>query len=251
MKKIITIIIIILLLPALCFAGALQEKQKSCIAKKNGSAADPCSCQGTTYMFCYTGDFSADTDKACFTNGTASKDGTPNSAISVSANYLEWASTYDRLTWAISSDDGVSDSLGTVYFDYYAVSAVGDQEVFRVVGDATNDIYIRVSGTSDTVKCSHTGNGTAQTVNSTATVVADAWYRIGYSWDTANNKHSVSVVTKTTSAKGWEEDSEALEDWTTQPSALSAGDVVGAATGTVRMRDVIVLSTYQATDPNP
>ncbi len=42
MKKTISILILLILIPTLCFAGALQEKQTACIAKKN--AAAPASC---------------------------------------------------------------------------------------------------------------------------------------------------------------------------------------------------------------
>jgi hypothetical protein len=39
MKKTISILILLILIPTLCFAGALQEKHRSVIAKKNAVVA--------------------------------------------------------------------------------------------------------------------------------------------------------------------------------------------------------------------
>ena len=261
MKKTIIIIALLLALPSLCFAGSLQEKQMAVIAKKNTTTVDPCSSPTSTYMFSYTGDYSGDTDKACFANGTTSKDGTIVDAT-ISASYIEYAAVNDYISWAVASGDGATDTQGTIFFSLYLVdgsSGVVDNSVLEIGVDTWNTnnyIVCYVLGSADTIRCLHNGNNNVQsTTGAASSLTVDAWYRIGYTWKTGDpGGHKISIVALGNDPS-WsaEADPNLLTAFTEgvviQHILFGEKDYSSAVGHTTRIANAIVLSGYGSDDP--
>lgn len=213
------------------------------------SGGDPCGCSGT-YMFCYTGDYSGDTDKACFNSGASQKDGTVVDA-SVSADYVTWSSTNDYISWAISGDDGFNDDEGTLYFDYYIDDDgnIGYNALIESYADANNYLMIYINGADDRVIARFISNGSTQELYLSA--AAGTWVRVGYTWQTgadAGGKHALSIDGGST----WgDEDTEDLDSWTTAPDDITIGEKDGGVDvyENPRVRNLIILSGYKTADP--
>ena len=213
------------------------------------------SCYVGTYSFAYDGDFTGDTDAACFTSGGANKQGTVT-ADTVSTEYIEYNAVDEYVTWAVAGEDGVSDEgPHTVFLSLY-VSDDGDTNMetnalFEVVADADNNLDCRVADTGDAVSCVMEFQTTLKTKTSTVTLSFDTWYRVGYSWQTgeAGNDHATSVVTVGSEAS-WEEDDDDLGVWGSAPTEITVGEKESAlaVNDTVRIKDVCILSGYKATD---
>ena len=214
-------------------------------------------------MFSYTGDYTADTDKACFTNGTASKDGTILTAT-VDASYVTWSTAGDYILWAVSSGDGVSSTQGTIFFSLYVVDTVGDGtaiEIGRDTWDGDNYIRITVYGTDDKIRAYHVsdpdGDTTenSQNVISTGGITANTWYRVGYTWKVGNpGGHRVSVVALGNDPS-WEAeaDSNTLTDFNASlpiQNIVVGNKGIPATPGEARrVANVVILSGYAADDP--
>jgi hypothetical protein len=108
MKKTIIIIVLLLALPSLCLAGALQEKQKACIAKKNVS-----SCSATKLGYDGT---SSGKDGI----GTAVKGG------------------MDCHLWTASVGAGCTGNLGTGYLEHASTSYTANYKLCVYLDDGDN-----------------------------------------------------------------------------------------------------------------
>lgn len=268
MKRILIAIQILFLASPLFAAEPIRIAMSpafSTFAGAGVAAADPCGCATTTYMFCYTGDYSGDADKACFTNGTASKDGTEvdtGTYVAISSDYISIDAQLDNhVYWEISSGDGFTSTKGTIFFSIYVTdgNANSDWDLFQLFEaryDANNYLYI--AGTDGT---SSKGNlyavwrslgGTTQTLTATIATDLGAWYRVGYTWDTTNGDgvHSISAVA-ITSATSWEDGTgTTLDAWTGEPSNIYVGErSYNQAVDARLIKDVYIFSTYKATDP--
>jgi hypothetical protein len=252
MKKSI-LIIVILSIAALCFAGPLQEMHKRVIAGSTVAAGGG-DCPDGTYKFAYNGDHSSGTDYACFDSGNSSKQGTetdPGTNITVSEDYIEFDAENAYMTWAVAGDDGIDDQEGTVYFSVYIVDdgGIGTNSIFESFGTTGSGPYLKMvtlSGQTIAFIDDDTTN------NSTygATLSGDTWYRVGIAWKVgATPSFSISAVTLG-SAHSWADDNDTLgaNAWT--PDDITVGDNLAAngVVDTVRVADIVIVSTFKGTD---
>ena len=224
-----------------------------------GGSADPCSCAGSTYMFCYTSKYSGDDAKACFTNGTLTKDGSENGGILVD----EFGVTHDAankyITWVVAGGDGINGSVaGTLYVSLYLVDEgnadVDTNDFFEASGDANNRIKIYTHDGSNSVYGYFRSQGNTQDLGAGIALSFETWYRVGYSWEPgadAAGKHSISVVTLGNDQNFATEHTEDLDTMTTAIDDVTMGENEAGTgmTDTVWTRDLIILSGYQTDDP--
>lgn len=219
-------------------------------------------CPDDTYMFWWNGDYTSDTDKACFSDCDSSKDGTTTGTISLSSSYVEFDGNNESLEWAIASEDGISDSQGTIFFSVYLVDngggSVSDSSMIEVWNDSNNHIWIYGYYSLGGIVGLHKGSGTQQYVYSTNAGI-DAWYRCGYTWQTGasgGGQHAIICESGEDAVSGWTtpdmDQTEDLDDWASSPTTLLLGEDqtdLNLIEDAVRIKDVIVLSGYKAADP--
>lgn len=253
MKRLLIILALLIALPC-------EARMSVGIVGSGGvaAAADPCGCPTSTYMFCYTGDHASGTGYACFTNGTATKNGTVVDAT-ISTDYVSYSAVNDYIEWAVSSDDGVNDELGTLYFSAYLTDE-GDAtleggaiiEIFSGT-DANNKILLYSYAANTGARGFHVGTATSHNVIGTGSLTTGAWFRYGLSWNVATSKLSVSIVALG-SAHSWVEEADALVafDGAAQPTVIRIGESTSGLSVRdipVLIKNVIILGTYQAADP--
>ncbi|MCK5606537.1 hypothetical protein KAR91_31835 [Candidatus Pacearchaeota archaeon] len=214
-------------------------------------------CQGGTYMFAYNGDYPADTDKACFTSGGANKDGTVNGAT-VTSSYVLIEGGNQYIKWAVSGEDGISDTEGTVYMNLYIIddgnADVDSGSFYEAWVDASNYMYCQMDDGTDKVACYHAGQADSNLAFSGVTLSLATEYRIGFAWKVgeAGNDLAVSVVS-VGSAPSWTEydrDNTAFAGGS-QPDSIALGEDQSTwnPVDDFRVSDVTILSTFEATDP--
>ena len=197
MKK---LIILILLFPALCFGGPIQDAQKKVIARKNavvacydcsGTASFLWECNSTTVGdtgFSPCGCVSSGEDDIAASSGNVSiADGT---CIfnDTSANGLD---TY----YFDNGTDGLSDdTVGTVFIRF-KITTWGNDDVslFNIYEDADNYIQLRYD-TSDELAGRHRGNATAVNVVTTDSPLSTGVeYIARFRWRTADLDPNLTV----------------------------------------------------------
>jgi hypothetical protein len=201
------------LLPLLIFLLICSFAQTSS-ARMNAYIAGSVAAVGTTYTDCsqvgthefaWFGDYTGDTDKACF--GATATDGTlsgasvvaggtdPGTAAPTSAgNCLKVTANSQYLRYTITSKNILDSAEGQFQVDVYLPSggATGDDYLLRSVVDASNYIKIYI-GSSDAVTVIHTGQGSQVTVYSTDTITAETWTTVYVRWSVANNQVGVKI----------------------------------------------------------
>jgi hypothetical protein len=257
MKKTIIIIVLLLALPSLCFAGSLQEKQMAVIAKKNTTTVDPCSCPTSTYMACYTGDHASGADYLCYSSGSAA-DASSNTADTVNSSYVEYNAVDENLCWTVSGDDKISDTQGTMFFTYTTPATLsGSNLLFEAYTDSNDNIVVYYYHTGTTIRVSHLGSGTNQTISGAGSAITTSTsYRIGYTWKTGDpGGHKISIVALGNDPS-WsaEADSNLLVAFTDQPNRMCIGEAGAASAGyniadTTRIANLVITSGYGDDDP--
>jgi hypothetical protein len=232
------------------------------------AGASPCATAGCdgTYKFCWTGDYAADTDKACFTSGGATKDGTQTGTVEIEAAYgrsgngIRINDDTESWSWVIASDDGADDSAGTLWMSVYIGDVAAETTVFETnSGTAANGLRLSIAASERTTG-TYKGNNAADNVQSPATTgVIDQgeWTRVMYSWDQPNDTEKVCVDKDTGGDKDAGEcDDDVGEGMTAFAAAHTELHIGEDANGVVTtdaiyIDDVKILSTYDAADPNP
>ena len=248
MYRKLTIVLLILLIPTLVFASLMRRRAIVAVAESTTTTTAASACWSGTYMFAYNGDYTADTDKACFTNGDVNKDGTVVDAT-VTSDYVEYSAVNDYVEWVVSAEDGFSDEQGTVYLSLFIVDdgAVGENQLMEFFGDA-ND-YMKIQTFSSAVFGAYhfsETEGSDYTVGSE--VLADTWYRLGIAWKTGTGDPDFSASMN--GGSSWADDTDGLEAWTDAVTAIRIGEKDSGenVSDTVRIKDVVILSTYKAAD---
>jgi hypothetical protein len=255
MKKSI-LIIVILSIAALCFAGPLQEMHKRVIAGSTvaGGEGGTAGCiDGAT--FSYNGDHASGTTYGCDSVG-AGIAGTNNSLDSISSDYITFNANNENLTFAVDPGE-LDDSEGTICATVYIDAAdPGDDLIWESVIDSENRIWGRIVGTNDTPNFYFEGQDTYATVYANAAITGQAWYRICYAWQTgadSGGTHSAKIQAGETAMTNWtsaEVEVEDLDDWSSDPDFYSLGENESSqtTTDTIRVKDVFISTTYQDTD---
>jgi len=213
----------------------------------------PIDCPSGTYLFAWNGDYPADTDKGCFTNGTVQKDGTLSGGT-ISTDYGQTGYGFRKtannqyLQWAVSGNDGINPAVGTMWMSVYVVDdgARTENTVFEsYVGSAD---FIAVASMATNYLCAwYYGNSSGNSLCSNpGTLSVGVWTRIAYSWDDSNNLHSYKI-----GAGSWVQESEAINTWISAADKILIGEsgTGGTETDTIYIDNVFILSTYQAGDP--
>lgn len=260
--KIIGLVLLIISISCTTFAEFTEARMSIQVfggAQPSAPSADPCGCPVTTYMFCYTGDYAGDTDKACFENGSVTKDGTTAGSITLSSDYVLVESNNSYITWSVSNPNQFNTTTGTIFLSFYVVDD-GDTDleqvqIFEAYIDANNKLGCYTNGSGNYMTCVHTGSSTTQSINTANnSVLISTWYRLGYTWsataDGTGAKHSISLV-EVGSATSWSEVEEGLKIWASNTDDITIGekDLGASMVDDVRVKDVIVLVDYQGTDP--
>ena len=250
--------IVIILLALLYFGSAQGRSTNVVVGQKIGGAVDPCGAATATYMMVYTGDYSGDTDKACFTNGTASKDSTNGGTPTFSADYVEFTAANVYASWAISGKDGFDSAIGTLCFTVTIVDGDANTDVdanylIEIRYDPNNYLTIGSIDVADKIQVGWKSNSltTIGLTSATSLTLGNA-FRVCASWDAANDHIAYSMVAKG-SATSWQETTSTNVDvWAAEPTDIKVGEYYAGATNVDinRVADLYIFSTYQATDPN-
>jgi hypothetical protein len=242
MKK--TIVLILLLIPMLCFAGALQEKHRSVIAKKNVAATGD-SCTGALKL------------SAHFENSDTITSGTPagcNSnadqtwTIAAGLEYISADKSDGTYSIATVSADSASKTAtitadvlsasGTVVFDFYATTLGNFGDILTIdlaSPDANNKLLIKeISGS---YYFYYYGGGENTSVSATHTT--DSWQTITIKWRVEGSPHlSIQVDSGTAGTS-----TDALKTLTGTLTTLNIGQATG--TNEFKIDNLKVYNSWQ------
>lgn len=262
MKK---LIILILLLPSLLFAGEIDFKQKepgllALIVGFSGSGGAAFTCSGGTYLSYWTGDYSGDEDKICYNSGAGNKDGT-NTGGTFGTSYgdggsVGWLYEYggDNVSWTIATEDLASKTTGTMWIKFTVSSTVTvDTPIALILSDTTpasNYIRMMIEGSSpDQMRFYYISGGSSYRVDSTSTITADGstFNIVGGSWrqDAGND---VSITIGNTWASGTVRQNRNYSVFTGTPEYLKIGNESGQ-TRDIEIDAIVILSTWEAACP--
>lgn len=248
MKKIGTFLILVFL----CFGFGHLDRLKSIAVKNQLSCAD---CSGT-FLGCWGGEYSGDTDKMCLSSGTSSADGTASGAtIDTWANHgvagPTGGGTYgvkidandEYIRYSISSGIPINTSEGTLAIDVYLVSSLGTSTFATAENSATNYLRLHMINTN-ALRFYHKGNNVVVEVDSGSTVSDATWTRVYFAWSVTSNQIAVKV-----GAGAWTNDSD--DDAVTALSAaadyfyIGDGPLGGDAGDTIYLDNLSISETYK------
>jgi hypothetical protein len=153
MKK--TIVLILLLIPMLCFAGALQEKHRSVIAKKNVAAPSGDSCTGALKLSAHfenSDTITSGTPAGCNSNADTTwaltGDGVVYSTTQKSdGSYALYLPSTNEVKNALITTDNVAGE-GTITFDLYVATHSAYAHVFYYAADSNNRVFMYLDSSS-------------------------------------------------------------------------------------------------------
>lgn len=179
---IILALLILILIPTLSFAGALQEKHRSVIAKKNDYAdiLFYWGCESTTPDYS-AGDTSAGAQSQAAINTDAAKIGT---------NGCDFPSDYDRYQFTVSSDDLIVGDHGRAGFWYRSVTFANNAYLFSYTVDGNNVMYIyQLTPTNNHLSFYYKAGGTSTSVNVTTAIADETWTFVEFAWNNTGNEY--------------------------------------------------------------
>lgn len=232
-------LIIVIILSVFCFGFSIQDAHKAVIARKNVSAADPCTTMGAsgTYELWANGEYPGDEHYACKDSGTG-VDATAEvagvavagGAITGNIGYLLNAAD-EYVRWAAPS--GTIDADGTIEFKVTTPAAFNHhQALIAIYGDGNDNIQIYFNNDNDRLYGKRTaGDGATTTYvgDADSAVSTGTTYTVKYTWQTTGtDQHEIHIdgVEK-------DDDTEDCGVLATSPSSFSIGDdFVGIGSGT-------------------
>ncbi len=215
MKKILLISALLILItsPAWALSTALQA-----VVGAAGPVYTDCStCTDTNVVFCYYGDYTGDTDKACLSSSTT-LDGTlsnatvvdsgtdPGTASPTSAgNVLKSDGNTYYLGYTPGSVTGLdlTGEEGRFEADIYVGNLTGTCQVFYLYYGANDYIKLLVSA-DNKLRIEHVGNSVVTSMTGGDAVPENTWTHIQFRWSAANDKISTKV-----GANDWDDDADA------------------------------------------
>lgn len=249
MKKLV-LTLFLLLISAPAFAGTT-------IRIIGGAAAGGDDCLSDTYLFSYDGDHSSGTAYACYDSGNSSEDASEKNADSYSTEYIAYDDVDENTTWNISGDITDLDGEGSLFVSIYVpVDGTYNRAVSIVESyiDANNFFACYTDNAANArVNCDRVDNSAASgTYTSGKMTDTPTWWRLGYTWK-AGTGHDISLVTLG-NGETWEnEDADNVAQWSSDPDEITIGDKDANKTPSplegIRVKDLIITSTYQDSDP--
>jgi hypothetical protein len=247
------LIIAILSIAALCFAGPLQEMHKRVIAGSTvaaGGSSCPSFYDATNVIISWDGDHSSGTNYLCESDGDAVA-GT-NTNLPISTDYGESSSngslhdTIDeRLRWTQTADQ-YFDNEGpqTLWIRAYftGTTPTNDIVIFEA-SDESLTFDIKQDNAASYIVGTHISN-----VNAGGSLSATgSWVNIAYSWDTTEQDHSVY------NGSTWEDDNNELVSTGNDVTEFSLGNYIKAVasepTEDVQVTQWALMSGYKAGVP--
>lgn len=221
-----------------------------------GGAAAGTGCQTGTYLFTWQGDYSiggADTDKACFTNGTVTKDGTVEGSGALSVDYGEsssigfrYTADGDAIKWALLSRDGFLPTTGTIYVRMKALATTATMYVVDIYKDGNNSLAVKVINSNE-VQCVHMGNGTATSAYG-GTITDDTWTTIGCTWQPNTTGNDFGVY----NGVSWSEsDKGTVTDWSADADYIYIGaNAITGGADDFYVNAVVITNAYKSAIPD-
>lgn len=252
MKKLI-LVLILLLIPGLSFAGSQQIM--SVIGMAKGQGGGGASCMSGTYLFAWDGSHTSGTDYGCNGSGTE-VDGTVVGALDIGTDYGEGSpdigikgdAVNEYITWPNSGGVPLDiNGVQTVWVRVYVnATPLGNTILFAANYDATNYLKIAVNSTRNIVGYHRIGAASMSAYGDVA-ITAGTWIDIAYTWDRPNRDHSVN------SDGTWDDDYDELSA-TDGPSLTSVsvgprGEFSMTAGDYVQVTKFAILNGWQAAKP--
>jgi hypothetical protein len=235
MRKIIPIILLLILIPALCMSGTLQNAHRSVIAKKNASAPAGDSCTGDLLFSWHAENVDLASETGCSvgdTTATALSDVSLSTTQKHDGTYsIKPTSTSDYYEFAVSTEDIVKSDAGRITGWVYNPAGAGTNYIAFVRGDGNNTILIWY--TTNTIRVSYKGNSTGQELaGPTNSITDDAWTYFEASWSvTAVSSHYLRLGTSSDGATptNWTYHDTAITDMAVTPTSVRFGETQGEA----------------------
>jgi hypothetical protein len=215
-----------------------------------GGQGSTAGCASETYLFNWDGNYLGDTDKGCFTNGGANKDGTQSGGTLVTGQFTVTAHN-EYVTWTVTGSDGFdSDGNMTVYVQVNidTVTAAERMSVFESYKDANHSFNVIIME-DRTLRCRWEGDGSAFTSDSGSSISEETDVWVGCSMDIAGDELSASI----NGGSSWDDDVDAITTWSQDAVNVVIGEK-DAETGnsfddTGIVKEVYVLSGHKTAKP--
>lgn len=258
MKKYIVLFILLLASNGWCQKGVTISG-----ASFSGAGASAATCPTGAYMTAWNGDYPSHTTYACLASGASTLDAFEQSGGTVSSDYGETGVGFgttandQRTGWTVTSANLINGNLGTMWISVKFTNNGENGSFWEYYSDANNNISCIIGTSALTAVCYHKGNGeTADSVTSDAAITVGEWFRVGYTWDRANNTHCVRVYKIGVGSKDWvgtdcDADTMAASFAEGATNKMFIGErYTGVPTDDAFSIDnLYIMSTYQAADP--
>ena len=246
-------ILTLILTAFLCVSASADHR--SVVARKNVSAGGDCA--GGSYTAYYNGDHTTGADYICYNNGGGSVQASANTADAVNTSYVEYNAANKHLQWT-DANVLIDDEVGTIFFTLVIVGSInGNSLLFESYNGTDNLIRIIHDDVANAVAVTHKGDGTAKSqTGPTNLTTADISYRVGVTWQTgvAGIDCGISTVVKG-NATSWNNSDKDFIAWNgaNQPNKITIGENESSqpVNDTIRISDMVIFRTYEATDPDP
>ena len=239
------VLILIFFIPPFVFAGSITDAHKKVIARQTVAAAG-LPCPTGTYMFAYNGDYTADTDAACSASGATKEDDTAKVDVTTSTSYITYPSSNDYIEWTGAADELASDEACTICMTVFIPSALSEEAIFEIVGDANDYIYGMIHSQGRWY-VNYTYSGTAVAVFSgSASITFDTSYRLCASWrQDAGDDFAYKV-----DAGSWTASDTDLQTMGASPVTVTVGEniVSKSVENNPRVSDISIKAGWQAAD---
>lgn len=250
------LIILLLLLCSPAYAQDVQIARLSPALVGGGvpaAAALPCP-SGTNYLSAWNGDYTGDTDKICYNSKASSKDGTATGAT-LGTDYgrsgygLLVDALDERLIWAVTGDDLIDDSIGTICVDVYLnVAAItGVVQIVEAGRGTTNDvlgIYVNNAAGTPYLKVFYYDSVNYPVLTNDTVFPYQTWATVKFTWNQAASDLKVCWSTNCT-----ENLSATMAAWAGGVSELLLGEyrTDNAVTHPVWVDNLRIYAGYDAT----
>ena len=206
-------------------------------------------CPSGAYYFAWDANATDGTNYACLNNGGSTVEGTvTGGTISGIGGYFEKDAITENIAWA---SDPYDDEC-TIWMTVYVATTTNYSTLFEMYGAGGSQIYGRVDSSNRAMI--YYNDGSLQSSFSGDNYTDSVAVRIGFTWSVSGDAFGVAIGTGS-----WELDTgEGLTslDSLTTPTVFYIGDTTNVGSSsedvdTVRISDVFIVKSYQASDPDP
>lgn len=232
------------------FIGVCHADHRAVIARKNASGGG--GCMSGTYTSSWDGDYTSDTDKACYNSGAGNKDGTQSGGTLTAASFVT-TGVDQYVEWANSAADMFDGDSGTLYVEINCDSGnTADTPIFEMWYDSSN--YMALSVASDIgneARATRVGGGATDTlIDFTDSVTLGSTTTIGLTWQVGRGTNDWGV-TVDAGANWYYDGVDGIASFGTEPNLVIMGEknYGGGASQTVTITRWAIVSGWEATCP--